>query len=56
MRGQEPEHTARLEQMPRHRLRIKNFPLIIRATLRPKIIPTITGQQAVATRDYSGVS
>jgi hypothetical protein len=29
MSGQKPEHTARLEQMTRHRLRIKNFSLII---------------------------
>jgi hypothetical protein len=42
--------------MPRHRLGIKNFPLIIRATLHPKIIPTITAQQPIATRDYSGES
>jgi hypothetical protein len=44
MRSQEPEHAARLEQMPSHRLRIKNFPLIIRSTLHPKIIPTTRDQ------------
>jgi hypothetical protein len=56
MRGQEPKHTARLEQMPRHRLRIKNFSLIIRATLHPKIIPNPTTNQPTATQDYSGLS
>ena len=41
MGRQKPEHTARLQQMPRHRLRIKDFPLIIRPTLHPEIIPKI---------------
>ena len=56
VRGQEPEHAARLEEMPRHRLGVKNLPLIIRAPLHPKIIPTTRDQTATATRNYSGVS
>ena len=39
MRRQEPDHAARLEQMPRHRLRIKDLPLSIRSTLQPHNYP-----------------
>ena len=39
-------HTARLEQMTRDRLRIQQFPLTLRPTLHPTIIPNNTGQQA----------
>jgi hypothetical protein len=44
--GQEREHTARLQQMPGHRLHIKQLPLRIRSPLHPKIIPNSQGQQA----------
>jgi hypothetical protein len=56
MRGQEPKHAARLQQMPRHRLRIKDFPLIIRPTLHLKIIPITRDQAHDRHADYSGVS
>ena len=45
MRGQQPKHTARLEEMTRYRLRIKQFPLILRATLHTKIIANNHSQQ-----------
>ena len=37
--GQEREHAARLQQMPRDRLHIQQLTLIIRATLHPTRIP-----------------
>jgi hypothetical protein len=36
MRGQQPEHAARLEQMPRHRVGVKSVPLIVRAPYTSK--------------------
>ena len=44
--GRESKHTARLEQMTRDRLRTQQFPLTLRPTLHPTIIPNNTGQQA----------
>ena len=44
MGGQKPKHTARLEKMPRYRLGIEQFALLIRSTLHPEIIPNNTDQ------------
>ncbi len=56
MGGEEPEHAARLEKMPRYRLGIENLPLIIRATLHPSIVPKPVIKQSIATQVYSAVS
>ena len=55
MRSQERKHTARLEQMPRYRLRIQQLTLIIRSTLHPKIIPKIAINRPTATRIIQGI-
>jgi hypothetical protein len=45
MHSQEREHTARLQQMPGHRLDIQQLALRIRSSLHPKIIPDFEDQQ-----------
>ena len=54
--GQKPKHAARLEQMPRYRLRIQQLTLIIRSPLHTTIIPNNQHQPQTATPDYSGHS
>ena len=46
MGSQKPKYAARLQQMPRHRLRVQQFPLLLRSTLHPTIIPNNTYQRA----------
>ena len=53
MHGQEREHAALLEQMPRYRLDIQQIPLIVRPPLHPEITPTkrrSTGRAARITQ------
>jgi hypothetical protein len=56
MGSQERKHTARLEKMPRYRLRIQQLTLNIRSTLHPKIIPNNPDQPSDRHADYSGHS
>ena len=55
MLGQEREHAARLQQMPRDRLDIQQIPLILRPTLHPEIISTRKDQQAETRGLFSAV-
>ena len=56
MSGQEPKNAARLEKMPRYRLRIQQLTLIIRSPLHTKIIANIVANWSDRHADYSGLS
>ena len=56
MSGQEPKNAARLEKMPRYRLRIQQLTLIIRSPLHTEIIAKNHSQPGDRHADYSGVS
>jgi len=54
MRRQERKHAARLQKMPRYRLRIQQLTLTIRSTLHTEIIAKNHQQHADRHADYSG--
>jgi hypothetical protein len=54
MRRQERKHAARLQKMPRYRLRIQQLTLTIRSTLHTEIIAKNHHQHADRHADYSG--
>jgi len=56
MLSQKREHAARLQQMPRHRLHIKQIPLILATSLHPTSINATPERTPNRRADYSAVS